>query len=476
MGLIKAIAGAFDGVMADQWKDYIYCESMPSDVLVTKGRKRVGRRSSNTSGEENVISDGSVVAVNEGQCLLIVENGKVVDICAEPGEYKYDTSLAPSVFTGGTLSERVMPVFQQIGKRFTFGGDPGQDQRVYFVNTKEIIGNKYGTPNALAFKVVDPDIGFKLTMSLRCFGEYSYRITNPILFYTNICGNVESEYTRGEIDSQLKSELLTALQPAFAKLSAMRIEYDEILAHTMELADSLNEVLSKKWAEYRGIEIVNFGISSIKASDEDEAMLKEYQSRATLVNPHMRAAYMAGGMTSAMEKAAANESAGSAMAFMGMNMAQNAGMMGMNMGANGFGQVPPQQAQQQPQAPQSATPKVGSWTCSCGSTNTGKFCANCGKPKPVIKPANSWTCSCGTANTGKFCVNCGSPKPAEQAGWTCSCGAVNMGKFCSECGAKKPAAAPLYKCNKCGWQPADPKNPPKFCPECGDPFDEGDIV
>ena len=442
-------------------------------MLVSKGQKRVGGRSSNTSGEDNVISNGSVVAVNDGQCLIIVENGKVVDICAEPGEYRYDTSLAPSVFTGNSLSESVGQVFNQIGKRFTFGGDPGQDQRVYFVNTKEIIGNKYGTPNSIAFKVVDPDINFKLTMSLRCFGEYSYRITNPILFYTNICGNVEREYTRDEIDSQLKSELLTALQPAFAKLSAMRIEYDEILAHTMELADSLNEVLSKKWSEYRGIEIVNFGINSIKASDEDEAKLKEYQSRATLMNPNMRAAYMAGGMTEAMENAAMNESTGPAMAFMGMNMAQNAGMMGMNMGANNFG-MGQQPVQPQPQAP---APAANGWTCSCGTTNTGKFCAQCGSPKPEPKPAaGSWTCSCGATNTGKFCAQCGSPKPADTEGWTCSCGAVNKGKLCSECGAKKPAGAPLYKCDKCGWEPEDPHNPPKFCPECGDPFDDNDIV
>ncbi|MDD6397983.1 MAG: SPFH domain-containing protein [Selenomonadaceae bacterium] len=473
MGLIKAIAGATGGVLADQWKEYIYCESQPADVLVSKGQKRVGGRSSNTSGEDNVISNGSVVAVNDGQCLIIVENGKVVDICAEPGEYRYDTSLAPSVFTGNSLSESVGQVFNQIGKRFTFGGDPGQDQRVYFVNTKEIIGNKYGTPNSIAFKVVDPDINFKLTMSLRCFGEYSYRITNPILFYTNICGNVEREYTRDEIDSQLKSELLTALQPAFAKLSAMRIEYDEILAHTMELADSLNEVLSKKWSEYRGIEIVNFGINSIKASDEDEAKLKEYQSRATLMNPNMRAAYMAGGMTEAMENAAMNESTGPAMAFMGMNMAQNAGMMGMNMGANNFG-MGQQPVQPQPQAP---APAANGWTCSCGTTNTGKFCAQCGSPKPEPKPAaGSWTCSCGATNIGKFCAQCGSPKPADPEGWTCSCGAVNKGKFCSECGAKKPAGAPLYKCDKCGWEPEDPHNPPKFCPECGDPFDDNDIV
>ncbi len=439
MGLIKAAAGAAGGVLADQWKEYIYCESMPADVLVTKGRKRTGKRSSNTSGEDNVITNGSLIAVNEGQCMVIVENGKVVDICSEAGEYKYDTSLAPSVFTGD-LSTTIKEVFQQIGKRFTFGGDAGQDQRVYFFNTKEIIGNKYGTPNSIAFKVVDPDINFKMTMSLRCFGEYSYRITNPILFYTNICGNVQQDYTRDEIDSQLKSELLTALQPAFAKLSAMRIEYDEILAHTMELADSLNEVLSKKWSEYRGIEIVNFGINSIKASDEDEAKLKEYQTRATLVNPNMRSAYMAGGMTEAMQTAAANESAGPAMAFMGMNMAQNAGMMGMGMQGYGqpMGQQPQQMAQSMQQAPQTAEPPqqpTNSWICSCGAQNTGKFCNECGSKKPE---STEWTCSCGAVNKGKFCSECGSKKPEAPAQWTCSCGAVNTGKFCPECGNKNP--------------------------------------
>ena len=436
MGLIKAAVGAAGGVLADQWKEYIYCESMPADVLVTKGRKRTGKRSSNTSGEDNVITNGSLIAVNEGQCMVIVENGKVVDICSEAGEYKYDTSLAPSVFAGD-LSTSIKDVFQQIGKRFTFGGDAGQDQRVYFFNTKEIIGNKYGTPNSIAFKVVDPDINFKMTMSLRCFGEYSYRITNPILFYTNICGNVQQDYTRDEIDSQLKSELLTALQPAFAKLSAMRIEYDEILAHTMELADSLNEVLSKKWSEYRGIEIVNFGINSIKASDEDEAKLKEYQTRATLVNPNMRTAYMAGGMTEAMQTAAANEGAGPAMAFMGMNMAQNAGMMGMQGYGQPMGQHMAQPVQQAPQPvePQQQTPATGTWTCSCGGVNTGKFCNECGSKKPE---AVEWTCSCGTVNKGKFCSECGSKRPEAPAQWTCSCGAVNTGKFCPECGSKNP--------------------------------------
>lgn len=470
MGLIKAAMGAAGGVMADQWKEYIYCESLSADVLVAKGQKRTSSRgrSSNTSGEDNVITNGSLIAVNEGQCMIIVENGKVVDLCSEAGEYKYDTSLAPSVFSGD-LSSSVKSVFQQIGKRFTFGGDAGQDQRVYYFNTKEIIGNKYGTPGSIAFKVVDPDIGFKLTMSLRCFGEYSYRITNPILFYTNICGNIEQEYRRSEIDSQLKSDLLTALQPAFAKLSAMRIEYDEIYAHTMELADSINEVLSAKWGKQRGIEIVNFGISSIKASDEDEAKLKDYQSRATLRDDRMRTAYRVGGVTESIQTAAANESTGAAMAFMGMGMAQNMGLGNMQ----GFGGQPYAAPPPQPQQPYAAPPQQP-YPPQQPPQQPAPPPSQPQRPAPTAAAgAGSWTCSCGAVNTGKFCVECGSKKPED--GWTCSCGAVNKGKFCQECGAKKPAGAPLYRCDKCGWEPEDTAKPPRFCPECGDIFDANDI-
>ena len=213
MGLIKAIGGAIRGTMADQWKEYFYCEAMPADVLITKAHKKVSGRSSNKHGSENIISNGSVIAVNDGQCMLIVEQGKVVDVCAEPGEYTYDTSSEPSIFCGG-LGAGVKAAFQQVGKRFTFGGEPPKDQRVYFVNTKELVGNKYGTPNPVPFRVVDANVGLDIDISIKCFGEYSYRIANPILFYTNVCGNVEEDYEREEIDGQLKSELMTALQPA----------------------------------------------------------------------------------------------------------------------------------------------------------------------------------------------------------------------------------------------------------------------
>ncbi len=443
MGLIHAVVGAAGGVLADQWKEYFYCEALPENVLAVKGQKRVSGRSSNRWGSDNIISNGSVVAIADGQCMLIVEQGKVVDLCAEPGEYIYDYSTEPSLFTG-KLSESIIEVFKNIGKRFTFGGEPPKDQRVYYFNTKEIVGNKYGTPTPVPFRVVDKNIGLDIDISIRCFGEYSYRITNPMLFYTNICGNVESAYTRDKLDSQLKTELLTALQPAFAKISEMGIRYSAVPGHTVELADALNEVLSDKWRDLRGIEIVSLGVSSMNANEEDEKMIKELQRNAALRDPNMAGAHLAGATAAAMQAAASNENAGSAMAFMGMNMAGAAG------GANvqGLFQMGQQQAQAAAQAAASAAPAADTWTC-----------AACGK----------------TGVSGKFCPECGAKKPED--GWTCTaCGAVNKGKFCAECGAKKPEGALQYKCDKCGWEPEDPANPPKFCPECGDPFDENDAA
>ncbi|MGN0107015.1 MAG: SPFH domain-containing protein [Hominilimicola sp.] len=436
MGLLKAGIGAMGGVLADSWRDYFYCESLDADVLVAKGEKRAGGRSSNKKGTDNIISNGSIINVNDGQCMIIVESGKVVDICAEPGEFVYDTGTEPSIFYGD-LGENIKKSFSEIGKRFTFGGEPGKDQRVYFFNTKEIIGNKYGTPSPVPFRVVDNNIGLDVDIAIRCHGEYSYKITNPMLFYTNVCGNVDDMYLRETIDSQLKTELLTALQPAFARISDMGIRYSSLPAHTMEIGDALNEVLSAKWRDLRGIEIVVFGVSSVNASEEDEKMIKEIQRNAAFRNPTMAAAHMVGAQAQAMQDAAKNEGGMGAMGgFFGMNMAQNAG------GANAANLFAMGQQQPQQQAPQQAAP---GWSCSCGQGgNIGKFCMNCGKPKPT---EDGWTCSCGTVNKGRFCQNCGSPKPTD---------------------------APLYKCDKCGWEPEDPANPPKFCPECGDIFDDND--
>lgn len=473
MGLLKAALGAAGGVMADQWKEYFYCESIPENVMAVKGVHRVSGNSSNTKGSENIISNGSVIAVADGQCMIIVDQGKVTELCAEPGEFQYDSSTEPSIFSG-ELGNSIMETFKTMGKRFTFGGEPAKDQRVYYFNTKELIGNKYGTPSPVPFRVVDQRAGIDIDISLRCFGEYSYRICDPILFYSNVCGNVSEAYTRDRLEGQLKTELLTALQPAFAKISEMGIRYSSLPGHTMELAEALNEVLSGKWRDLRGLEIVSFGVSSVKASDEDEAMLKEMQRNAAFMDPTRAAAHLVGAQAAAMQSAASNQGAGAAMAFMGMNMAGQSG--GVN--AQNLYQMGGQQQAAQPAA--AAAQAAAGWTCSCGQSGiSGKFCPNCGAKKPEPKPiGDSWKCpSCGADVSGKFCPECGAKKPeTEAAGWTCSCGAVNKGKFCSECGAKKPAGVPQYKCDKCGWEPEDPTHPPKFCPECGDPFDDGDIL
>ena len=448
MGLLQVGKSAAQTVLADQWREYFYCPSLSTDVLVKKGEKRQSGRSYNTKGSDNLITNGSIIAVNEGQCMIIVDQGAIVEVCADAGEFVYDSSSEPSIFYGG-LKDGIVNSFKQFGKRFTLGGDTGKDQRVYFFNTKEIIGNKYGTANPVPFRVVDNNIGLDVDISIRCHGEYAYRIMDPILFYKNVCGNVSGEYTRDQIDSQLKSELLTALQPAFGRISEMGIRYSALPGHADDLADALNEVLSEKWGDKYGIEVSSIGVSSVKAPEEDEKMIKELQRTATFRNVNMAAAHLADAQAEAMKSAAANTSTGPMMAFAGMNMAANAGgMNAQNLFAMG---------QQNDQAP------------------FHQGAAGAAAPAKMEAPSG-WICSCGAAgNTGKFCSECGKPKPVETSFWTCSCGTQNKGKFCCECGRPKPAGIPQYKCDKCGWEPEDPTKPPKFCPECGDPFDDGDV-
>lgn len=446
MGLIQAAVGSVGGVLADQWKEYFYCDSLDKDSLVAKGQKRVSGRSSNTSATDNIISNGSVIAVNDGQCMIIVEQGKVVEICAEPGAFTYDSSTEPTVF-GGNLASDLVSVFKNIGKRFTFGGDAPKDQRIYYFNTKEIMGNKYGTAQSIQFETM---IGqYMLNVNIRCFGEYSYRITNPILFYTNVCGNVEGIYERSEIDSQLKSELLTALQPTFGRIAAKGIRYTQLINYTKDIRNELSEELSEDWGKKRGIEIVSFGVSSVKADEEDEKRIKEIQDSAIMSDPNLRAGRLATATADAMRTAAGNEAGmGGAFGFMGMGMAGNAGM-------NAMGAFGPQGGM----APQGNPLAMGG--AAVGGMAAGGAAAG-------------WSCGCGqSGNTGKFCAECGKPQPSAD-GWSCSCGTTNQGKFCANCGKPKPAGAPLYVCDKCGWKPADPAHPPKFCPQCGDVFDESD--
>ncbi len=465
MGLIKAALGALGGTLADQWKEFFYCDSIDNDVLVTKGKKQITSRSSNTKGNDNIISNGSGIAVADGQCMIIVEQGKVVELCAEPGQFTYDSSTEPSIFAG-SLGSSILETFKTIGKRFAYGGDTGKDQRVYYFNIKEILDNKFGTPNPIPFRVVDKNIGLDIDVSVRCSGIYSYKITDPMLFYTNICGNVETEYRRSQIDQQLKQEFISALHPSMGELSALGIRPNQLAAHNEKLSEALKTSLESKWQKFRGISVWSVALSSVTLPEEDTELIKQAQRTAIMRDPTMAAATLVGAQADAMKAAASNEG-GAMTGFMGMGMAMNAGgMNAQNLFAMG-------QQQQQQQQQQQAT-SADSWKCSCGATATGKFCPECGSKKSQPSNDNGWKCSCGSLASGKFCPECGNPKPAVE-GWNCSCGTVNKGKFCQNCGSKKPADALLYKCDKCGWEPADPKNPPKFCPECGDVFNDSDV-
>lgn len=438
MGLIKAGLGSLGGVLADQWKEFFVCDAMPKEVLARKGEKKTSGRSSNTKGSDNVISDGSGLIVTDGQCAIITDQGVVTEICAVPGEYTYRSMTEPSLFTG-KLGEGIKNTFKNIGKRFTYGGEPPKDQRVYYFNLKEMMENLFGTPNPVPFRVVDSKVGIDLDVGVRCSGVYSYKIADPILFYTNVCGNFQGgDYPRSEVEKQLKTEFIGSLRPGFAKIARLEIRPYELPDHEDDMLKALNEVLDEKWGQLRGLKLVSVAFQNVDLPEEDAAELKRLQREALYRDPTKGAAHLIDAQGDAM-RAAASNSAGAMTGFMGMGMAMNQGNVqaAQNLYAMGA-----QQAQQQ-----AAAAAAGGWKC----------------PR------------CGAQAGGKFCPECGAKKPED--GWKCpSCGKVNQGKFCIECGAKKPEGAPLYRCDKCGWQPEDPKNPPRFCPECGDPFTDADKI
>ena len=405
MGLISAAFGAAGGVLADQWKEFFYCEALDKNVMMIKGQKVIGNRSSNKRGSDNIITNGSGIVVADGQCMIIVDNGEIVDVCAEPGEFTYDTSTEPSIFTGG-LGQGIIDSFKKFCQRFQYGGSTGHDQRVYYFNTKELLDNKFGTPNPIPFRIVDRNINLDIDVSVRCSGVYSFKIDDPILFYKNVCGNVSDQYTRDQIETQLKTEFISALQPAFAKLSALGLRPNEIIAHNTELEAAMNEELSAKWSELRGLKIVTVALGSVTLPEEDQELIKQIQRGNALKDPSLAAGVLAGSTANAMETAAGNEG-GAMNGFIGMGMAMNAGAGNLsNLYAQGA-QAAPQPAPQAAPAP--AAPAADAWACGkCGASNTGNFCSQCGEAKPA--PA-TWTCTCGSVNTGNFCSQCGTKRP-----------------------------------------------------------------
>ncbi len=459
MGLIRLAKMGMDMIgttMGDTWLEYFYCDSIPNDTLMVKGQKKVNDgHNINNKGMDNIISNGSVIAVNEGQCMIIVDNGKIVDICAEAGEFRYDNSSEPSIFAGKFL-QSLGQTAVSAWRRFTFGGNAARDQRVYYFNTKEIMDNYYGTATPIPFRVVDNKLGLDIDTELKANGKYSFQIADPVVFYTKICGNVTDTFKKDNIMGMMKEELIAALTPALGTLVEQGIRYSELSRSNKELRAAMNAELKQDWMENRGLEMVSITLNP-SIPKEILEKIQSKQDEAAYKDPTMAAAGLAAAQMQAMKDAAKNEG-GAMMGFMGMNMANMTG--GMNagnlyqMGAQQQQMAAMQQAAAQPQmmAGVATGPAAGAAAAILG-----------------------WTCACGKEdNKGKFCMECGQPKPAD-AGWTCTCGQVNQGKFCQNCGTKKPEGAPLYKCDKCGWEPEDPTHPPKFCPECGDVFDENDI-
>ncbi len=446
MGLLRVGLSAASSVLADQWREYFYCDSLAEDVLVKKGEKKKSKGGFNTKGNDNIISNGSIIAVNEGQCMIIIDQGAMVEMTAEPGEFVYDSSTESSIFYGD-LGENVAKTFKTFMRRVSAGGETARDQRVYFFNTKEILNNRYGTANPIPLRIIDENIGLDYTAHVKSHGLFTYKMIDPVLFYKNICGNVVDEFRRDKIDSQMRSELITELQPALAEVVGKGIRYDAIINHTDELRDALRTGLSENWIGRYGIDLVSISIAPFNLTDKDQKVINDLQAMAVYGDARMARARLVGAQAAAMEAAASNESTGPLMAFAGMNMAAQAGgMNAQSLFAMDNQNQQNQQVQNQQMQNQQSQKIVAGWACVCGASG----------------------------NTGKFCNECGKPKPGENF-WSCGCGKQNKGKFCSECGKKKPDGLPQYQCDKCGWEPEDPTKPPKFCPECGDPFDDGDI-
>jgi membrane protease subunit (stomatin/prohibitin family) len=390
MGLIKAVFNAAGGVLADQWVDFFASSAMPHDVLMRPGTRPQQARSGNTKHSENIISNGSKINVADGQCMLIIENGRIADYCSEPGQYTYNNTLQPSLLGGGLKD--LGASFRQVGKRFTAGGAPTDQQKIYFINTKEIIGNKIGWGN-IPFR----DSEFQMTVRVQGFGKYSFRITDPLMFYTNIAGNTDGEYRRDDLTGQMKSEVISALQPALGKIAQQGIAYDMLINYPREIGNALNAEMSAEWSERRGIEIVSLAMESVTVDEQSAKKIEQLQEARALSNPMLAAGRLVAGQATAMETAAANEG-GAIGAFMGMGMAQNAG--GMNaanlfqMGAQPQGGVPqpppmPQQPVQpppmpqqpvQPKPPRKPPPRLPALRTSAPSAETGLLRASNSAP------------------------------------------------------------------------------------------------
>lgn len=375
MGLIQAFKGSVSGELANQWKELFVSDSMSADTLVKRADHKVSGRSSNTKGDADVITKGSAIIVNEGQCAILVDSGKVIDVAAEPGAYEWEENGSASIFAGDFGD-----IFKEFGRRFTFGGEKPVQQRVYFVNTKDIVGLKFGTPSPIPFRILDNNVGLDMDTTLKCNGNYSMRVSDPTQLYVSLAGNVKDEYTIEDIQDQLRATFIAALQPALGKLTNLGVRPSGIPSYTKEMSEAMGEELNSDWTNKYGLAITSVQILTTIIPDEDAATLKELQKTGAFRNQSMAGAALIGAQAEAMKNAASNPN-GAMMGFMGMNMAMQAGGANaqdlLNAGAATTG------ANQMAGAANGGTAAGNRWFCpNCGNENFGNFCVNCGTKRP----------------------------------------------------------------------------------------------
>lgn len=460
MGLIRAALDSAKSTLHDTWLDAVKCEDFDNSTLMVK-----------KTTDNGVISKGSRIIVNPGQVAIIVDNGKVLDAAAQPGPYTFDDSTSPSFFSGDFGG-----VFAEMAERFSYGGKVGREQAVYFINSKEIIGNKFGTPAPVPYKDWGhPNFNprnnsmYPMAVNIKAFGTFTFKISDPFRFMNQIGGTAQ-RYTKDMLEQQIKSEFIAAFKNTLAELGSdkYRIEAMDLPHKDDEIVAAMCEKKYDAKIADRGITIVSVAVESIKFDEDSDKKIRDYE----LSDAYTQSGYMAGATGRAMEEAAKNPN-GSMTGFMGVGMAQSAGNANNMLNSMMAAQQNAQAAQIQ------GADAGGTWDCKCSEKNNkNKFCASCGSPKPT--GTGEWDCNCGKkGNKGKYCEQCGKERPVNKLSdgtWLCSCGTENKGKFCENCGLKSPSGAVCYKCDKCGWEPSDKSNPPKFCAECGDKFDENDIV
>lgn len=385
MSIIKALAGSISSVMSDQWKELFICDALPDQVMIVKGKKVTNSNNANTQSDENVITDGSIICVADGQCALVIEQGKVICEFSEPGEHVFHSDRSPSLLNGSSAKS----VINEIGYRFTFGGNVVPlTQRVYYINTKECTGNPFSLSEAIPIHIQDTALGLDVDVSMTCSGYYSFKITEPSLFYKNVTGNVQSQGLKTQVVKMMHSEILTELPNALQKVYHDNIRPFELPSKTVELSESLNQILSAKWSGRRGIQVVSFAFDNIGLTVNDMKDITSLQKLAVLKDPMMAASQIVDAQSVSMKMAASNHSLGN-------------GFIGFHLQAQ-----PGHQGDLQNNPTTGSTPQSDTWTCKCGNTCSTSFCQECGSPKPV-----SWICKCGQTCSSKFCTNCGCKKP-----------------------------------------------------------------